>query len=191
MPDENGKLKIAGRYRYTESYRMSTKVTSDGSTVEVAEYIGIYLHAEHPEELYQSAKLLARVVSFAILCSLILLLSMNGFSVYQGGMYVFAPVTISIIPAVYLVLGAWKLPQDDRHLQEDVYRFAHLRIRRSAIGVCIFLSAGILLAIVFFLVSDTAFRTADILFCLLLLIPLISDILLLKRMQGLRYRSLV
>ena len=114
---------------------------------------------------------------------------MNGFSVYQGGMYVFVPVTISIIPSVYLILGAWKLPQHDRQLQEDVYRFAHLRIRRSAIGICIFLSAGILLTIDFFLVSGAAFHAADGLFCLLLVIPLTSDLLLLKRMQGLRYHS--
>ena len=189
MPDNQRRVKVAGRYRYTENYRMGTKLGSDGSTLEVADYIGSYLKAEHNEQLYKKTRIYARILSCVILCFVILLLCVRGFSVYQGGMVVFVPVTASLIPLLYLLIGTWKLPPDDRKVQEDIYRFAHVRIRRSLIGICILLSIAVVISLVFFLTVAVTLQKADLLFGILLTVPLISDVVLMRKMKKLHYRA--
>ena len=187
MPDKKRKPGVARRYRYTEKYRISERTAADGSLIEVAEYIGGYLKAEHPLKLYKDFRLAARIISCIILWVVIFQLCVNGFTVYQGGVYVFIPAAASLIPLLYLNLGAWKLPSDDRKLQEDVYRFSHVRIRRSLTGIMILFSCEAILILLFFLTSGVSFQAADILLCLLVGISLLLGMILLKEMNNLEY----
>ena len=188
MDDQKTKLKTAKRYRYTDKYRMNARTAADGSVTEVAEYIGAYLIAQHTERRYRSVRILAVAVAGISFASVLLLLCIPKLSVYNGGMYVFVPSTASLIPLLYLILGTLKLPKDDRKLQEDVFRFAHVRIRRSSAGILVLLLVAMLLAITFFLYSGTLFRSSDILFFLLLLIPVLMNLTLFRILRALNYK---
>ena len=182
-------LKTARRYRYAENYKMTARTAPDGSVTEVAEYIGAYLTAQHDEERYGTVRTLAALTGGVSLCAALVLLCVRSFSVYGGGMYVFVPVTISLIPVLYLILGAWKLPPADRKLQEDTYRFAHVRIRRSSAGICVLLLAAAALTVIFFLFSGTSLKAVDILFFILLLIPAAMNLVLFRKTGALRYEK--
>lgn len=189
MDDQQTKLKTAKRYRYTEIYKMTVRTGPDGSVTEVAEYIGAYLCATHSEEQYRKYRLFAAADAGISLCAVLALLLVRGYSVYQGGMYVFIPITASLIPMLYLILGMLKLPKEDRKLQEDVYRFAHVRIRRSGVGIAMLLLAAAVFTLVFFLSSGTAFQPPDILFFALLLIPAVMNLMLFRKTGKLKYEK--
>lgn len=187
MDDQKTKLKTAKRYRFAENYKMTARTAPDGSVTEFAEYIGVYLTAQHTEEHYRTVRILAASAAGVSLCTVLVLLCVRSFSAYNGGMYVFVPVTVSLLPLLYQILGTLKLPKEDRRLQEDVYRFAHIRIRRSCAGISVLLLAAVILAVVFFLYSGTALQVPDVLFFILLLIPAIMNLLLFRKIGTLNY----
>ena len=189
MDDQQIKLKTAKRYRYTDNYRMTARTAPDGSVTEVAEYIGVYLTARHTEDRYRAVRILAAAAAGITLCTVLVLLCVRSFSVYNGGMVVFVPVTASLIPLLYLILGTLKLPGQDRKLQKDVYRFAHIRIRRSSVGIAVLLLAAAVITAVFFLSSGTEFRPVDILFFILLLIPTAVNLFLFRKIGTLNYEK--
>lgn len=189
MDDQKTKLKTAKRYRFAENYKMTARTAPDGSVTEFVEYIGVYLTAQHTEDQYKAVRILAAVTAGVSLCTALVLLCVRSFSVYNGGMYVFVPVTVSLLPLLYQILGTLKLPKEDRRLQEDVYRFAHVRIRRSCAGIVVLLLAATILAVVFFLSTRSALQLPDILFFILLLLPTIMNLLLFRKIGTLNYEK--
>ena len=189
MDDQQTKLKIAKRYRYAENYKLSTRTAPDGSVTEFAEYIGEYLAAQHTENKYRNTKILSVLTGGISLFSVIVLLCIRSFSVYNTGMYVFVPITASFIPLLYLILGIRKLPAEDRKLQEDTYRFAHIRIRRSSMGVFVLLLTAAVLAAVFFMTTGTVLKAADLLLFVLLLIRAAMNLALFRKTDSLHYEK--
>ena len=189
MEDQQTKLKIAKRYRYAENYKMSTRTAPDGTVTEIAEYIGDYLKALHTEEQYGNIRILSAATGVISLCAVLALLCVRSFSVYYAGMYVFVPITASLIPVLYLFLGIRKFPVEDRKLQEDTYRFAHVRVQRSSMGICVMLFTAALLTVIFFLTSGNALKAADVLFFVLLLVPAVMNLVLFRKAGSLHYEN--
>ncbi len=187
--EEKKKLRPAGRYIYTEQYKMVMQTKADGTIGEEAVYIGPVLEAEHPAQVYVRVRRLALAASVFTMLAGILLLTVKGFAVYRGGLYALIPVTMSLFPAMYLILGARKLPAQDRKLQEDVRRLAHFRIRRSCTGIVVLYCAALLLTAVFFAVSGTAPAIPDLLYLVLTAGSPVMAGILLREMKKLKYRA--
>ena len=186
---EEKKIKTSRRFRYVDNYRMTRRTREDGTVTEEAEYVGNYLLAEHPEQVYRSVRRLAAASSVLSLLAAVLLLAVKGFAVYGGGLYALVPAAAALFPGIYLLLGAMKLPPDDRKLQEDVYRFGHARIRKSAHGVLFLYSATLFLSLVFFVTSGVSPGALDILYFILAVFPAAAGRILLWNMDKLKYHS--
>ncbi len=182
---ENG-LRPAGRYRYTENYALKTEIRPDGSAVRTTEYIGPQLIPEHSETFYRSVRVFARRSTLLTACALLLLLGIQNFSVYQGGLYVFIPITAAVFPELYLTMGLRRLPASDKNLRQDTWQLAHRRIRRSALGICILMGIAAMLFLLF-LLSGGEWQSIDGLFALLLLLPAVGNGILVRQMGRLKY----
>ena len=74
-------------------------------------------------------------------------------------------------------------------MQEDTYRFAHVRVQRSSMGICMLLLTAVVLTMVFFLTSGTALKAADVLFFVLLLVPAVMNLVLFRKAGLLHYEN--
>ena len=181
------RLRPARRYRYTENYKMTMRTLADGTVKEEAEYVGKWLQAEHSADVYKKARFFAVPASVFSLCAGILLLAVQGFAVYNGGLYALIPAAMALFPAIYLLLGALKLPAEDRKLQTDVFRFAHERIRRSSAAIAILYALTLVLTIVFLAVSKAKPGAMDLLYFVLAAGTPVINLLLLHRIKSLKY----
>ncbi len=186
-PEETRRLRPARRYRYTEHYKMVRRTLPDGTVKEVAEYIGKYLLPEHSAEVYRSARTSALFASVFSLLAAILLLTVNGFVVYEGGVYALVPAAAALFPGMYLLLGSLKLPAEDRELQVDTYRLAHERIRRSSMALVVLYALTLVLTVIFLATSGVKPGAADILYFILTAGTPVINVFLLRVMKSLKY----
>ena len=185
--ETRGRVRPARRYRYAENYQLNRTKQADGTMKEEMEYIGPLLQAEHSAENYRHVRLFARTVSVSTILSGLLLLMIPGFAVYQGGLYVFVPVVMALIPQLYHLLGSLKMPEEDATLQEDTHRFAHKRVFRAGAGVAVLYSLTLILTAVFLIRTGTKPGALDLLYFVLAGLPVILNVILLRKMKQLRY----
>ena len=183
------RFRPAGRYRYTQYYSMRAQKQADGTIVEKAEYIGPILLAKHSQDIYIRARSFARAAAILTILLDILLISIPGFSVYHGGLYVLIPASVAIIPDLYGLLGTLKLPADDRELQEDIYRYAHLRILRSFVAVIVLHALTLLLGVVFWITGSVKPELLDLLFLLLVAGPIFLAVIMCRLIRSLHYTA--
>ena len=149
--NERKGIRSAKRWRYADSYEMREEKGPDGRVRRTAVYVGGHLLPEHGADMYARARRRIRVFTAGAALSLIALLSLNGPSVYSGGTFALLPAVAALIPAFYGVMGAVRMPESDECLREDAYRYAHVRVRRSAggtamlSGISLLLIAGVLI----------------------------------------------
>mgnify|MGYP007056195649 FL=1 len=189
MADHNKKPKLARRFRYTDQYKVVTRTAPDGSSLEEVEYIGAWVAAQHPEKTYRKAKSISVVTVIFTLFAILLLLSIQSFSVYPNGLYTLVPVTMAAFPEFYAILGILRLPRDDRRMQQDGMHLAQKRIKKSSVGILILLAAALLLSGIFFLTSGIRLASVDILFFGLLFAAVLCNGILLKSLSNLQYRE--
>ena len=168
---------------------MVAQTQPDGSVKRVAEYTGDYLHAEHSPNVYRKTRILAILTAAGTLCACLLLISLKGFSVYNGGLYALIPAVMMLFPAIYLLFGVIRLPAEDRKIQEDVYQFAHSRIRKCTEGIVILCALTVVLALVFLITSGTKPSRMDCLFLALTAGPAAANAVLRREMKGLVYHK--
>ena len=180
----------AGRYRYTQLYEMRSHVRADGKIIEKAEYTGAILEAQHSQQLYDRCRISAIAAAIEALAAGILLLTVKGFAVYQGGAYVFIPVTLALFPSLYLVMGALKLPVEDRKLQLDVQRLAHERICRSCAGIAALYGISLGLTGFFLLSAAPQLTRWDGLYLVMEIVTLLICLVLGRAMKKLSYRMM-
>lgn len=180
----------AGRYRYTQLYEMRSHVRADGKIIEKAEYTGAFLEAQHSQQLYDRCRISAITAAIEALTAGILLLIVKGFAVYQGGAYVFIPITLALFPSLYLMIGALKLPAEDRKLQLDVQQLAHERIRRSCIGITVLYGISLGLTGIFLFLNAPQLTRWDGLYLALETGTLLICMVLGRAMKKLSYQSM-
>ena len=179
----------AGRYWYTGHYEVKREKKPDGTVVEKVEYTGPLLIAEHDAHTYKMFRKFALTAALVLFAAGIFLLTIKGFAVYRGGLYALIPATMALFPDLYLVRGALKLPVSDRRLQEDVWRQAHVRIRKSCIGASVLYGLTLILTAIFLIISKVEVSAADGLYLLLVVMPIGIAFMMISRLKGLKYRN--
>ena len=154
-------LRTARRWRHLDAYEIREEKTPDGQIRKKAVYRGGYLLPEHGEGVYARARRRIRFLTAGAVLSLAALLSAEGSSVYDGGTFALLPAAAAVIPAFYGVLGAVRMPETDARLQEDAYRFAHVRVRRSAGGTAALAGLALLLILAVLVGKGRPFLPAD------------------------------
>ena len=184
-------IPVAKRYRDAELYEKREGILPDGKKHASYAYVGKILCPKHPEEVYQRATVLLKTCMGVSAVCLILLLSVPGFAVYEGGSLAFVPAAMALFPAGYGLWGTWRLPKSDRQLQEDTHAYAHRRIGRSARGICALLFLTVLTAVILFAADSikATFGPKDILFFLLALIPAGLSLWMVRILKELRYEE--
>lgn len=185
--EEKEKIRVSKRFRYTEYYSTESRTDPSGKLTEAVVYKGPYMKPEHTGEQYSKSKAVIRGCAAVNAVCVILLLAVRGYSVYSGGEYAFVPAVAALIPAMYFLLGAFKLPKSDRLLQKDCYELGHIRIQRSSISGAVLLALSAVLSAVFFIAGKVKPAAVDVLFVLLLALGISAGILSVKTVKSLKY----
>ena len=170
------------RYRYVDDYETVPYVGANGRSKEKVRYIGSYYWYAGEKKAVQKTLVLLHVLAYvtAILTIAPLFFRHSAFLT----LYVAVIHVVSLFPALYLLMGSFRLPWQQKAQRRDEFDKGFRRIRRSAMAIFVILGLTLVGETVFWCLNRVPFTGLDGLFLGCLVLSMASCYLIYKVEKG-------
>lgn len=155
-----------GRDSYISQFDIVDVTDSKGRVKKKARYKGVWTVMREPD---QSRKKLIGALLMSLVLAALDLFAVTLTHLSSGQLLVMIPLLIGLMPALYLLFGAFSLPFKERAMRQDQYMHSFIRMSRSSVAVAV---CAVMVLILSFIYRATKgnwqFFTEDILFLILL-----------------------
>ena len=155
-----------GRDPYISQFDIIEVTDSKGRVKKKARYKGVWT-------VMREADLARGKLIFALLLAILLaaldLWAVTLTHLSSGQLLVMIPLLIGLMPALYLLFGAFSLPYKGRPMRHDQYMHSFIRMSRSSVAVAVCAVMAVILSLIYRATTGNwQFFTEDILFLVLL-----------------------
>ena len=154
---------FSDRTRYVEDFRIEEYQDAKGRQRRHAVYIGTWT-----ELTEKGGKTLAVLIGAAVLAAaavVLLLMALLTTHASSGSLLVMIPMYIALLPAFYLLMGAFSLPYRQKPMRRDQFMHGITRMQRSSVAILAFITVGIIASFVYRIAQhDWMFLKGDVRF---------------------------
>ena len=154
---------FSDRMRYVEDFRMEEYQDDRGKLRRRAVYVGTWTVLK--ETGGKTLAILIGAAVLAIAAAVLLLTTLLTTHASSGSLLVMIPMYVALLPAFYLLMGAFSLPYRQKPMRRDQFMHGITRMQRSSVAILAFVAVGIVASFIYRIAkNDWMFLKGDVRF---------------------------